>query len=92
MRNGNGQGRCSLCIWFGGLRVRPLLQTELPLLCCQRPKQIAMYIATLGTLSTTFEITRRSPVASTSRENCYFNVHVSRRFAAVNVVLNLPTI
>ena len=46
----------------------------------------------LGTLSATFEITRRSPVASTSRENCYFDVHASRRFAAVNVVLNLPIV
>ena len=33
----------------------------------------------LGRLSTTFEITRRSPVASTSRENCYFDVQASRR-------------
>ncbi len=33
----------------------------------------------IGRLSTTFEITRRSPVASTSRENRYFDVHASRR-------------
>ncbi len=35
--------------------------------------------AIMGTLSATFEITRQSPVASTSRQNCYFDVHASRR-------------
>ncbi len=34
-----------------------------------------MFHARIGRLSTTFEITRRSPVASTSRQNCYFDVH-----------------
>ncbi len=52
-------------------------------------------LCNLGSLSTTFEITRRSPVASTSRQNCYFDVHASRRRRDVqpfsNVVLNLPS-
>ncbi len=54
--------------------------------------EVSAKTSQLGTLSATFEITRRSPVASTSRENCYFDVHASRRFAAVNVVLNLPIV
>ncbi len=34
---------------------------------------------TMGRFSATFEITCRSPVASTSRQICYFDVHASRR-------------
>ncbi len=46
----------------------------------------------IGTLSAMFEITHRSPNMSMSHENCYFDVHALRCFAAVNVMLNLPNV
>ncbi len=40
---------------------------------------VRVCVLTIGRLSTTFEITCWSPVASTSRQKCYFDVHASRQ-------------
>ncbi len=59
-------------------RVQTVVECQYSCTCRRIVTPFVTRSTQLGTLSATFEITRRSPVSSTSRQKCSFDVHASR--------------